>query len=145
MNVFSLSGRVAIPLVAFDAYGLQDSSPDTAQKIIFQSVRLNSGNGYDTVLGIFTAPVPGLYQFAVHLCNYSGQAFQYYIMLDGNAIAESTKQNTASSDCDTCSVITQMTKGQRVWIQCASGSASTTQLYDTSYRKASFSGILIHR
>lgn len=140
-----LENRVNVPAVAFHAYEPEDASIDTHQKVILRTAAVNLGGGYDRFLGIFTAPVTGLYLFTVHVCTYSNVGFYYYIMLDGNAVAKSTKFNTAQYDCSSCSVITQVTSGQRVWIQSSSGSASNTHLYEDSQRQTSFSGVLLHK
>ncbi|XP_045203938.2 complement C1q and tumor necrosis factor-related protein 9B-like [Mercenaria mercenaria] len=138
-----LGERVDLPLVAFNAYSPVDTSPDTHQIIIWQNTRLNAGNAYDTVIGIFKAPVSGLYLFAVHVCNYSGNVFQYAIVLDGTDIATAYKYDNNNYDCGSMSVITMVNSGQRVWVKCTSGSTST--LIWESTGRSSFIGALIHK
>ncbi|XP_060554367.1 LOW QUALITY PROTEIN: adiponectin-like [Ruditapes philippinarum] len=137
-----LEGRVDLPLIAFNAYSPVDTSPDTNEIIIWQSTYLNEGNGYDTVIGIFKAPVSGLYYFAVHVCNYSGNVFQYAIVLENTNIATSYKYDNNNYDCGSMSTFTKVAAGQRVWVRCTSGSTSTL-LWESSGR-SSFIGALIH-
>ncbi|KAL4239709.1 hypothetical protein ACF0H5_000513 [Mactra antiquata] len=134
--------RVSLPMVAFNAYSLTDYSLDTNQILIFRNTYLNEGNGYDNVLGLFTAPVAGLYMFSMHACNYGGRGFYYYIVVDNSIIAQSTKYNNVQTDCASVVTLTKLKKDQRVWVKCASGSSSS-QLSDTSYRQSTFSGVLL--
>lgn len=138
-----LEERADFPLVAFSAYNPIDRSPDTHQIIIWQNTRLNEGNGYDTVIGIFKAPVSGLYYFTVHVCNYSGRVMQYAIVLEQEVIAMTYKYDNENNDCGSMSAITRLQQGQRVWVQCTSG--STNNLIWESSGMSSFLGTLIHK
>ncbi|KAL4235875.1 hypothetical protein ACF0H5_004264 [Mactra antiquata] len=135
--------RVSVPMVAFSAHTLADYSLDTNQILIFQHTYLNEGNAYDNVIGLFTAPVVGLYMFSVHSCNYSARAFYFYIVVDNNIIARSTKYNTGSHDCASVVTLTKLEIYQRVWVKCASGSSSN-QIYDSTHFQSTFSGALLH-
>lgn len=141
---FSVTGRVDLPMVAFNAYNPLDKSMETGQILIMQNVRLNKGEGYDKVIGIFTAPETGLYFFNVHVCTHGGMGFYYDIILENSHIARSTNINTVQSDCSSVSAITTVTSGQRVWVKCTSGSTSN-QLYESSYWQTSFSGVLLRK
>ncbi|KAL4235874.1 hypothetical protein ACF0H5_004263 [Mactra antiquata] len=135
--------RVSVPMVAFNAHTLADYSLDTNQILIFQHTYLNEGNAYDNVIGLFTAPVAGLYMFSVHSCNWAGRGFYYYIIVDNNIIAKSTKFNNVQPDCASVVTFTKLETDQRVWVRCASGSSSS-QLTDSTYRLSTFSGALLH-
>lgn len=143
-HMLSVPGRIDTPLIAFSAYSPTDVSPDTNQIFIWQSVRLNEGNAYDTVTGIFHAPVSGLYYFAVHVCNYSSQTVQYAIVLEENIIARTYKYDNENYDCGSMNTVTMVTEGQRVWVKCTSGSPSSTQIWE-SYGRSSFVGALMHK
>jgi hypothetical protein len=119
-------------------------SLDTNQILILQTVRLNEGNGYDNVLGVFTAPVTGLYFFVAHMCNYPGRGVHYDIMLEHITIAKSTQFNNVQHDCSSTSAVTMVTKGQRAYVKCTSGNTSS-QLYDDAHKQTSFSGFLLQR
>ncbi|XP_060553418.1 heavy metal-binding protein HIP-like [Ruditapes philippinarum] len=138
-----LEGKVDLPIIAFNAYQVLDTSPETNQIMIWQHIRLNEGNAYDNVVGKFKAPVSGLYHFAVHICNNSGQVITYAIVLDGTYIAQSYKYDNAIVECGSISAITKVTTGQMVWVKCISGSASTSQIWNPPM--SSFTGALIHR
>lgn len=131
-------------MVAFNAYNPVDKSLDTSQILVLQTVRLNEGNGYDNVLGIFTAPVTGLYFFIAHMCNYASRGMYYDIILEHSTIARSTQYNNVQYDCSSSNALAIVTKGQRVYVRCTSGNTSP-QLYDDSHRQSSFSGFLLHR
>lgn len=140
--LFSFTDRVKPPMIAFSAYNPIDKSLDTNQILILQTVRLNEGDGYDNVLGTFTAPVTGLYLFTAHVCNYSGRGVYYDIVLEYTTIARSTQFNSAQYDCSSVSAITMVTADQRVWVTCTSGN-SNNQLYEDSHRQTSFAGVLL--
>jgi len=138
------SEQVNMPVVAFHAYDPSDYSLDTNQILILTTVALNEGDGYDNVIGVFTAPVGGLYFFAAHVCNYASLGgFYYEIVKDHTMIAKSAKYNSVNSDCGSVTVIVRMNKDERVWIKCTSGN-SNTQLYTSTY-KTSFLGLLMHK
>jgi len=132
-----------MPVVAFHAYDPSDHSLDTNQILILTTVALNEGDGYDNVIGVFTAPVGGLYFFAAHVCNYAGRGFYYEIVKEHGMIAKSLKFNNVQHDCGSVSVLVHMDKDERVWIKCTSGNSSS-QLY-SSYGKTSFLGLLLHK
>lgn len=139
-----LQERVEMPIVAFSAYNPIDRSLDTNQILILQTVTLNKGDGYDNVIGIFTAPVTGLYYFTAHVCNYSNRGIYYDIILEHNPIAKSTHYNTAQYDCSSVTALTMVTTGQRVWVKCTSGNSSP-QFYEDGHRRTTFSGVLLQR
>ncbi|XP_060553419.1 complement C1q-like protein 4 [Ruditapes philippinarum] len=139
-----LQDRDYTPIIAFNAYSPVDMSLDTSQILILQTVRLNEGNGYDNVLGVFTAPVTGLYFFVAHICNYAGRGIHYDIMLEHNTIAKSTQFNNVQYDCSSTSAVTMVTKGQRAYVKCTSGNTSP-QVQDDTLRQTSFSGFLLQR
>lgn len=140
-----LQERVDMPMVAFNVYNPLDSSLDTNQIVIFQNILLNEGNGYDNVIGTFTAPATGLYYFTAHVCNNGGVGFYYNIILEHNIITASTKFNNVQSDCGTVTVITKVTKGNRVWIKCTSGNTSSQLSESSSNRRNSFIGVLLQK
>lgn len=55
----------AIP--CFYAWHNAAASTTTTGVVVFNSTRVNRGNGYNTTNGRFTAPVAGYYQFNAHL------------------------------------------------------------------------------
>ncbi|XP_052806276.1 complement C1q-like protein 4 [Mya arenaria] len=138
-----LKDHMGLPLVAFHAYDPLDYSLDTHQILILSTVKMNEGDGYDNVIGVFRAPVAGLYYFAAHVCTSSGIGFYYEIVKDHGMIAKITKFNKVQYDCGSVNVITKMEKDERVWIKCTSGNTSN-QLHP-SYGKTSFLGILMHK
>jgi len=136
-----------MPVVAFHAFNPSDKSLDTNQILILTTVPLNEGNGYDDVIGVFTAPVNGLYFFAAHVCNYAGRGFYYEIVKEHTMIAKSVKFNNVQHDCGYVSVLVRMDKDERVWIKCTSGNANE-QLFEVDnniYGKTSFQGYLLHK
>lgn len=128
-------------MVAFSAYGPIDTSLGNNQIVVWQSVRLNVGNAYDTVIGIFTVPTTGLYYFAVHVCNVAGVQMQYDVVLEHGSIANLYEYDNAVNDCNSASVVTMATSGQRVWIKSTS---SSSQLWESSGR-SSFIGVLLQK
>ena len=133
-----------MPLVAFNAYDPVDVSPDTHEILIWRNTLLNEGNGYDTVLGLFTAPVSGLYYFVVHTCVPTNIALRYAIVLDQVIIARTYQYEDSSYHCSSINTVTMVRAGQRVWVKCTGGSTSTQIFENASYGKSSFIGVLLH-
>lgn len=53
--------------VGFTAYITSDVTTSASQPVIFDSVYLNIGSGYNPVSGLFTCPVSGIYAFSVSM------------------------------------------------------------------------------
>lgn len=48
----------------FSAYGNTIGSRTVGSTIVYPSISVNVGNGYDNTTGVFTAPVAGVYEFS---------------------------------------------------------------------------------
>ncbi|XP_060585065.1 uncharacterized protein LOC132741007 [Ruditapes philippinarum] len=134
---------VHVPLVAFHVYNPLHTNLEVGQVIVYQTVPLNEGNGYDRKTGIFTTPVTGLYQFSAHICNQDNAMFVYAIVLEGETIALSTQRDMPSS-CNTVNALTVASAGQQVSVQGVHMSKSY-QVIENPHRKNSFNGVLLHR
>ena len=69
--------------VAFTARLSYDVNLGSGQTVIFDTPLLNFGNAYHETYGHFTAPVDGIYQFALSLLN-NGKEGYFVIMKNGN-------------------------------------------------------------
>lgn len=70
-------------MVAFTASLSHDINVAVGQTVIFDRVLLNLGNAYHETYGHFTAPVDGIYQFAVSLLNNGRNAY-FTLTKNGN-------------------------------------------------------------
>lgn len=84
----------------------------------FDHVVINDGSGYDPILGVFTAPVSGLYLFSCQYYTQSGsQKPQVDIRVNGNMIARMSGAATADAYSDMTSSTARLSQGDRVWME----------------------------
>ncbi|XP_053400227.1 C1q-related factor-like [Mercenaria mercenaria] len=131
-----------VPVVAFNARSSFTVSVSSGGTVVFDTVLMNEGEGYDRATGIFTAPHNGLYYFAAHVCNEGNNAVRYAIVVDNNQITSSTQYDINSVySCSSVNAVVMMKSADRAWIKCTSGS----KFYHDIYRWNSFIGSLLNR
>lgn len=94
------SGRVLYPQnPAFCARGCSNTTGNgPGRRIIFPTVDFNIGLGYNNGLGIFTAPVSGIYYFTYHLFGYFTNWRHYSVaQLNGISFMEVTQETTVTT------------------------------------------------
>ncbi|XP_061167442.1 heavy metal-binding protein HIP-like [Saccostrea echinata] len=89
------------------------------QRVIFDKVTLNEGNGYDKKTGVFTAPDEGVYKFSWTIMTKGGKYFISEIIHDGKKIARNYADGRGLTgyDMSTTNAIVKMKKGDKVWIR----------------------------
>ncbi|XP_045206990.2 uncharacterized protein LOC123559256 [Mercenaria mercenaria] len=131
-----------VPVVAFHARRSSSATVSTGGTLVFDTVLINEGEGYDRATGIFTAPYNGLYYFAAHVCNPAYYAVHYAIVVDNNQIASSTQYDSDNVySCSSVNAVVMMKSADRAWIKCTIGST----FYHDSSRWNSFTGTLLNR
>ena len=136
---------VKTPTIAFNAKGAKDNSPETKQRIVFQSVVFNVGNAYDTETGIFTSPINGTFLFSVQLCAHNQKTVQFQVVVDNSEnVILAIRHYDYHDHVSTSNTVPQyLTEGQRVWVQASYGSTSRL-LYESTDCWNQFSGCLVH-
>ena len=129
------------PKVAFNAYTTSGGNYGVDQVVTFPNVLLNEGGGYDKNTGVFTAPVGGLYQFSVHICNQPGHYMVVAIVHEDTNIAITTEYENNSNSCNSVMVPLIMKKGGRVHIK-STYEHSKLNTY-IAHRWPSFTGVLL--
>ncbi|CAH8617011.1 unnamed protein product [Dicrocoelium dendriticum] len=85
--------------------------------LIFDSVLLNLGNGYNATSGQFTAPVSGVYVFVLVVSAQSYEKAGAQLLHNGKVVllswCESTFWTTVTNQA-----ILQLEKGDNVWLRC---------------------------
>ncbi|KAH3805373.1 hypothetical protein DPMN_133676 [Dreissena polymorpha] len=114
----------------------------SGQDLVFPSVEVNEGKGYDSSTGKFTASITGMYLFSVQCCVHYQKYGYIEIVHQDKTLQRSTHyDSTGAGSCVTMQVSTPVSMGHQVWVR-ATGSSS---LYaDSSHRYTSFCGTLIH-
>ena len=108
----------------------------------------NVGNAYNTLSGIFTAPVPGLYHFQTTFLSYhtgNNQHANAAIYVDGTRMARGISDTRhGCNDQTTISTIVHLTAGQQVYVKNDSGAAKDYRAYGVTDPFTTFSGLLLH-
>ncbi|XP_062615561.1 cerebellin-3-like [Saccostrea cucullata] len=93
------------------------------QAVIFDTVKLNEGNGYDKTTGIFTAPEDGVYTFSWAIASAGGKYFISEIAHNGKPIAYSYSDGSGRTGYVTSSNTAniKMKKGDKAGIRAHNG------------------------
>ncbi|XP_060554324.1 adiponectin-like [Ruditapes philippinarum] len=131
-----------IPKIAFNARLSSTVSLGRNVKVVFDTVLMNEGEGYDKTSGIFSVSHDGLYFFSAHLCNYGNKPVHYKIVKDDEAIAISTQYDLDNvHTCNSVSAVAMLKTGERVWVQ----TTFSSHIYTDGHRWDSFLGVLLNR
>ncbi|KAH3804586.1 uncharacterized protein LOC127836304 [Dreissena polymorpha] len=112
-----------------------------AQDVVFPTVDVNEGQGYDPSTGKFTASIHGMYLFSVQYCVENNKVVHLEIVHGGKTLQRSTEyDSSAYFRCVTMQVSSVVAMGDMVWVR----STESSMLFSDSIRYNSFSGTLIH-
>lgn len=131
--------------VTFLARDLSSASPSEGATLIFPTVEVNVGNGYDSSAGVFTAPVGGVYMFSLQICLYANRYFYWEIMADNKRILAGCFIDEYSSytGCHSASGVAVIQAQARVYVKKgASTGGSDIHISDANFWNY-FSGTLV--
>ena len=108
----------------------------TNGRVVFGTVDLNKGKGYNPSTGIFTAPTEGIYVFDWTTKTQKGNYANTSLVVNGKFKSWNHCDDSASKTYLACSKMTvvKLKQGDKVWIGVFNGSAYIYQKY------TSFSG-----
>ena len=125
--------------VAFTAGVTSSSSTWNSGTLIFNSVILNVGNGYNPSTGVFTSPVAGTYVFYVTAVEYNKQYLKVDIVLNSVSKVRTIGYSDAAFQTGTNMVVLNLQKGDSVWVMYNDGTGYWTQTVPAT----TFTGFLI--
>jgi hypothetical protein len=140
-SCFSFADKSLLPIVGFNARLSLTKTVNTGNKVVYDTVITNQGEGYDSVTGLFTAPLTGLYFFTAHACNQGNLDVKYAIYQEGTLTTKSIQYDNGCYSCSSVSTIAMVNKAERVWVQ----SLDTSVYYSDSFRWNTFAGSLLNR
>jgi hypothetical protein len=110
-------------------------------KLVFRTTTSNIGHGYNNSTGIFTAPVPGTYQFSAHICIHTYSEFGLAFISDDQEIHRDfiTGANNFYH-CDTSTATVQLRKDSQVYLKCTYAG----KLFENGDYWNTFSGSILH-
>ncbi|KAL3853087.1 hypothetical protein ACJMK2_016665 [Sinanodonta woodiana] len=113
-----IKGNMTSPTagIAFTATISKETTHVPEQTVIFDKVKLNEGNCYDSSTGIFRAPFRGLYMFSVTILIGSSPYVHLMIMKDGVEIGR-VFTGARLYGTGSVTVVTAMEKGQAVYVK----------------------------
>ena len=123
---------------------MSDDSPGSNTLLRFTQTVTNTNDVYSTATGYFTAPVNGTYIFAVQMCQESKKYIHIQIYAELTLIANSAIYDTAGyGPCSTTTAVAILSAGNKVHVK-SGASSSGDIIAQSSYRWASFSGVLVN-
>lgn len=108
--------------------------------IVFPTVTLNEGNGYNASDGIFKAPISGVYTFNAHICNVDTNFMVVAIMKGSTQLAITTVYEDKVSSCGSVDTIVRLQKGDEVNVV---AKFTASYLAANEYRWCSFTGYFL--
>nr|XP_022293094.1 uncharacterized protein LOC111103841 [Crassostrea virginica] len=125
--------------VAFTAGVTSDSTTWNSGTLIFNSVILNVGNGYNPSTGVFTSPVAGTYVFYVTAVESIKQDLRVDIVLNSVSKVRTIGFHDAAFQTGTNMVVLNLKKGDSVWVRHYFGKG----FYTDSVPITTFTGFLV--
>ncbi|XP_028401091.1 complement C1q tumor necrosis factor-related protein 3-like [Dendronephthya gigantea] len=107
--------------------------------IRFNTVDLNTGNGYSASTGKFTAPIAGLYQFSASYLQRHGYSSHVKLM-KGNTVFSELHANHKNYDQLSKTILVALAKGETFWVQLH---RSSTYAVHGAGRYTQFGGFLL--
>lgn len=86
------------------------------QIITYDSTVINLGSAYDTLTGMFDAPVGGLYQFMATMWPHDGYNLDFQMMFNGHEVCAG-RTTSRNQSMGICSAILQIPSGGRVFFR----------------------------
>ncbi|KAH3693246.1 hypothetical protein DPMN_192650 [Dreissena polymorpha] len=140
----AMKEQIVVPLVIFHAQLNYVNGKHTFtdnQAVVFKTVLVNEGRGYDPATGHFTASVAGVYMFAVQFCPYAGSSVYLEITHEGKPLQRSYHYEKDTYVCVSMQAFAKVAMGEKVWVR----SISSGDLYHyESHQWSSFAGFLVH-
>ena len=128
--------------MAFMARGIQNTLAFKDEHLIYTTVLMNLGSGYDVSTGVFTAPVGGTYQFTAQICTEVQWWITVAIKVNGGPIATvSNGDQNINGTCTSGSGLKKMSLGDKAWVDFETGHRGS--FVNDAYRWNAFSGVLI--
>ncbi|XP_056156075.1 complement C1q tumor necrosis factor-related protein 3-like [Lampris incognitus] len=138
------NGGKAHPQVAFSV-SLEESGeilkgPSTDTTLVFKRVFSNTGNGYDQITGVFTAPVNGLYYFTFSTYGYNTHLTGAFLMKNGvRQVSTYDHHSSDHSDSSSNAVVLHLVAGDKVSVELW----EDARVYDNLNGHTTFTGFLL--
>lgn len=86
------------------------------QVVVFDNVITNYGSGYDSVSGVFKAPVSGLYFFNVVIMSHAAENIETQIVKNGTPIVSTYSGDSTTWNQGTQSTVLYLNSGDDVYV-----------------------------
>ena len=122
---------------------LEAQTYQPGDRVYFTSTVANVGNAYDIQHGYFEAPYDGTYLFSVTLCTGGNNWVVFRIVQDvnSNILGEGHPGDSSWAACAPSTVVTQMKRGSRVWVEMDRVKGGTIR---SDYGIPSFTGVFLN-
>ena len=137
-------------MVAFTAFATMDRTYDNETPMLFQGVKENIDDFYNSTISQLTCPVDGVYFFSVTVSTPSshGETGRVRLMQEKRLIvtANAAFSEAFEYESGSTSAIAYCAAGERLWVKTADPSTISNEQrrFDgNGYARSSFSGVLI--
>jgi len=147
LHIFSVAGQQRIrqamietPVAFFATLTSHISHAGQNQTIAFDRVVTNVGNAYNPHVGVFNAPVTGIYVFSVSLLSYPGHTTGYRLYKNDDFLSNIYLQTPGAGQYESTSqtAVLQLNKGDDVTLR---NMKSDEMLHGNNY--STFAGFLV--
>ncbi|KAH3755699.1 uncharacterized protein LOC127848814 [Dreissena polymorpha] len=136
-----LKDQLVVPVIYFYARTPAQLTMTPGHDVIFTSVNVNEGQGYNPSNGRFTVSVAGLYVFTVQHCIQYVKYSDLEIVHQGKTLQRAVYQDGDSlNSCSAMQAFTMATMADQIWVK----TTGACFFFEDSIRYTSFSGALIH-
>ncbi|XP_044196459.1 C1q-related factor-like [Thunnus albacares] len=134
----------AAPKIAFSASlsnsGYVYRGPSADKILVFKRVFSNTGNGYNQYIGIFTAPVNGLYYFSFSTYGYNSHNMGAILIKNGvHQVSIYDHRSADASDSSSNAIVLQLVTGDKVHMELWDDS----RVFDNLSGHTTFSGFVL--
>ncbi|XP_052268386.1 mucin-like protein [Dreissena polymorpha] len=116
-SIFPCLQTATTPNILFKVRRVKNETPSDGEIIVFEDVLYNNGSGYNSSIGILTAPVGGTYLFTARLLSQRGGPVFFEINVNGNMNSNGALFAHQGYSYATADSVVRLLPGDRVFIK----------------------------
>ena len=130
-------------VIAFHANYLSNTQLQPGNTLIFSTIKLNLGGGYNSTSGIFVAPQNGNYSFNAHMCLVSGAALAFDVMVGSFVYTSTYARGYTGCGCTSVPAIASLQQNDQVYLRWKTYTHTSPSVICQGIPMSTFTGMLI--